>query len=126
MSEVHFIDTTLRDGQQSLWALGMRTGAMLAVAEAMDRAGFESLEFFCSTMIKKSVREQKKNTWEWVREGTKCFRRTRLRLHGGMHGSGTFVTLPPAVMSVFLDRAVASCIWLTRSSTSWNVFPAVQ
>ena len=29
MSEIHFVDTTLRDGQQSLWALGMRTGAML-------------------------------------------------------------------------------------------------
>ena len=83
MSEVHFIDTTLRDGQQSLWALGMRTEAMLAAAESMDRAGFESLEFFCSSMIKKYVREQKQDPWEWVREGTKRFRRTRLRLHGG-------------------------------------------
>ena len=27
--EVRFIDTTLRDGNQSLWALNMRTGAML-------------------------------------------------------------------------------------------------
>src|SRR5205807_5728397 len=114
MSEVHFIDTTLRDGQQSLWALGMRTGAMLAVAEAMDRAVFESLEFFCSTMIKKYVREQKQNPWEWLREGTKCFRRTRLRLHGGMHGSGTFVKLPPAVMKLFVERAVAYGITLTR------------
>ena len=26
MSEIRFIDTTLRDGQQSLWALGMRAG----------------------------------------------------------------------------------------------------
>jgi oxaloacetate decarboxylase (Na+ extruding) subunit alpha len=45
MSEVHFIDTTLRDGQQSLWALGMRTGTMLAVAEAMDRAGLSRWNF---------------------------------------------------------------------------------
>src|SRR6266496_6384788 len=126
MSEVHFIDTTLRDGQQSLWALGMRTGTMLAVAEAMDRAGFESLEFFCSTMIKKYVREQKQNPWEWVREGTKCFRRTRLRLHGGMHGSGTFVKLPPAVMKLFVERAVAYGITLTRTSTSWNDFPGFE
>src|SRR6266480_4641037 len=126
MSEVHFIDTTLRYGQQSLWALGMRTGTMLAVAEAMDRAGFESLEFFCSTMIKKYVREQKQNPWEWVREGTKCFRRTRLRLHGGMHGSGTFVKLPPAVMKLFVERAVAYGITLTRTSTSWNDFPGFE
>jgi oxaloacetate decarboxylase (Na+ extruding) subunit alpha len=122
MSEIHFIDTTLRDGQQSLWALGMRTGDMLAVAEQMDRAGFESLEFFCSSMIKKYVREQKQNPWEWVREGTKRFRRTRLRLHGGMHGSGAFAKLPPAVMKLFVERAVAHGLTLTRTSTSWNDF----
>ncbi len=33
MSEIHFIDTTVRDGPQSLWALGMRTGMMIPVAE---------------------------------------------------------------------------------------------
>ena len=32
MSEISFIDTTLRDGQQSLWALGMKTDAMLGAA----------------------------------------------------------------------------------------------
>ena len=37
MNEIRFVDTTLRDGQQSLWALGMKTEAMLAVAERMDR-----------------------------------------------------------------------------------------
>jgi hypothetical protein len=26
MNEIHIVDTTLRDGQLSLWALGMRTG----------------------------------------------------------------------------------------------------
>jgi oxaloacetate decarboxylase (Na+ extruding) subunit alpha len=122
MSEVHFIDTTLRDGQQSLWALGMRTGAMLAVAEQMDRAGFESLEFFSSNMIKKYVREQKQNPWEWVREGSKRFSRSRLRLHGGIHGSGAFAKLPPAVMKLFVERMVAHGITLTRTSTSWNDF----
>lgn len=122
MSEVHFIDTTLRDGQQSLWALGMRTEAMLAVAEQMDRAGFESLEFFSSNMIKKYVREQKQNPWEWVREGAKRFSRSRLRLHGGIHGSGAFAKLPPVVMKLFVERMVAHGITLTRTSTSWNDF----
>jgi oxaloacetate decarboxylase (Na+ extruding) subunit alpha len=122
MSEVHFVDTTLRDGQQSLWALGMRTGAMLAVAEQIDRAGFESLEFFSSNMIKKYVREQKQDPWEWVREGTKRFGHTRLRLHGGIHGSGAFVKLPPAVMKLLVERIVAHGITLTRTSTSWNDF----
>jgi oxaloacetate decarboxylase alpha subunit len=40
MSEIHFVDTTLRDGQQSLWELGMKNGAMLPIAAQMDRIGF--------------------------------------------------------------------------------------
>lgn len=122
MSEVQFVDTTLRDGQQSLWALGMRTQTMLAAAKQIDRAGFESLEFFSSNMIKKYVREQKQNPWDWVREGTQRFRHTRLRLHGGIHGSGAFTKLPPAVMKLFVERMVAHGITLTRTSTSWNDF----
>ncbi len=122
MSEVHFVDTTLRDGQQSLWALGMRTGAMLAIAEQMDRGGFESLEFFVSIMIKKYVREHKENPWVWMREGTKRFRRTRLRLHGGMHGSGSFEKLPIAVVKLLIERAVSYGLTLTRTSTCWNDF----
>ena len=86
MSEISFIDTTLRDGQQSLWALGMKTDAMLGAAAQMDRIGFESMEFFVSIMIKKYVRELKENPWDWVREGAKRFRHTRLRNHGGLHG----------------------------------------
>ena len=61
MSEISFVDTTLRDGQQSLWALGMKTDAMLGAAAQMDRIGFESMEFFVSIMIKKYVRELKEN-----------------------------------------------------------------
>src|ERR671914_2962750 len=82
--EVRFIDTTMRDGNQSLWALNMRVGAMLPSAEHMDQAGFESMEFFLSVMMKKYVREHKENPWEWLREGTKRIKQTRLRYHGGM------------------------------------------
>jgi len=122
MSEVRFVDTTLRDGQQSLWAMGMRTAAMLAIAEQMDRAGFESMEFFVSIMIKKYVREHKENPWVWLREGTKRFRRTRLRNHGGMHGSGAFEKLPHAVMRLLIERVVSYGITLTRTSNCWNDF----
>ena len=122
MSEIHFVDTTLRDGQQSLWALGMRTSAMLPIAAQMDRAGFESLEFFVSIMIKKYVREHKENPWVWLREGTKRFRRTRLRNHGGMHGSGAFEKLPHVVMRLLIERIVSYGITLTRTSNCWNDF----
>src|SRR3972149_10211750 len=37
--DVRFIDTTFRDGSQSLWASGLRAGMMESVAEKMGRAG---------------------------------------------------------------------------------------
>ena len=126
MSEIRFVDTTLRDGQQSLWALGMKTGAMLPIASQMDRIGFESMEFFVSVMIKKYVREHKENPWTWLREGTKHFSRTRLRNHGGMHGSGAFEKLPHSVMRLLIERIVSYGITLTRTSNCWNDFHSLK
>ena len=56
-TEVNFVDTTLRDGQSSLWAYGMRTDMILPVAATMDRAGFEAIEIIASASFKKCVRE---------------------------------------------------------------------
>jgi oxaloacetate decarboxylase alpha subunit len=126
MTDIHFIDTTLRDGQQSLWALGMKTGAMLPIAAQMDRIGFESMEFFVSIMIKKYVREHKENPWVWVREGAKRFRHTRLRNHGGLHGSGAFEKLPHAALKLLAERVVSYGITLTRTSNCWNDFEEMR
>lgn len=122
MSEIRFIDTTLRDGNQSLWALNMRTGAMLAIAEQMDQAGFESMEFFVTAMFKKYVREHKENPWDWLRLGTKRFTKTRLRWHGGLHGS--FEKIPDCVYQIMIERAVSYGFTLTRTSNPWNDFVA--
>jgi len=126
MTEISFIDTTLRDGQQSLWALGMKTDAMLGAAAQMDRIGFESMEFFVSIMIKKYVRELKENPWIWVREGVKRFQHTRLRNHGGLHGSGAMEKLPHAVMKLLAERLVSYGITLTRTSNCWNDFAELR
>jgi oxaloacetate decarboxylase alpha subunit len=126
MPEIRFIDTTLRDGQQSLWALGMKTATMLPIASRMDRIGFESMEFFVSIMIKKYVREHKENPWEWLREGTKLFRRTRLRNHGGLHGSGAMEKLPQAAMKLLAERVVSYGVTLTRTSNCWNDFEEMR
>ena len=42
MDPIRFVDTTIRDGHQSLWAENMTTGMMLPVAETMDHAVFDA------------------------------------------------------------------------------------
>jgi oxaloacetate decarboxylase alpha subunit len=122
--EVRFIDTTLRDGNQSLWALNMRVGAMLPTAAHMDQAGFESMEFFLSVIFKKYVREHKENPWYWLREGTKRIRKTRLRYHGGMHSA--FEKTPHAILKLLVERLVSYGLTLTRTSNCWNDYDAFK
>ena len=124
MSEIHFIDTTFRDGNQSLWALNMPIGAMLPVAEQMDKAGFESMEFFVSIMFKKYVHEHKENPWDWVRLGSKKFTQTRLRYHGGMHSA--FEKTPSCILKLLAERLISYGITLTRASNCWNDFESFK
>ena len=122
MNDIHIVDTTLRDGQLSLWALGMRTGAMLAIAEQMDQCGFESMEFFGFAGYIKMVREHKENPWDWMAMGAKKFRRTRLRYHGGL--ATGFEKIPRSLRLLMIERVVAQGITLTRSSDPWNDYEA--
>ena len=123
MDDIHIIDTTLRDGQLSLWALGMRTGSMLAIAEQMDQCGFQSMEFFGFAGYIKFVREHKENPWDWMRLGAEKFRRTRLRYHGGF--ATGFEKTPRSVRRLMIERVIAHGITLTRSSDPWNDYEAV-
>ena len=66
--EVRFVDTTFRDGSQSLWAAGMRSGMVEAVAEDMDRAGFDVIEVpVTGIYFKKFVRDLKEDPWQFAR-----------------------------------------------------------
>jgi oxaloacetate decarboxylase (Na+ extruding) subunit alpha len=68
MSTIKLIDTTLRDGNQSLWgATGLTTGMMLQIAPVMNRAGFDAIDFTTSTHMAVAVRFQKENPWERIR-----------------------------------------------------------
>ena len=44
MKTIQFVETTLRDGHQSLWATRMKTAHMLPIAPLLDQAGFKSIE----------------------------------------------------------------------------------
>ncbi len=65
---VEIVDTTTRDGNQSLWsATGLTTPDVLAIAPTMDRVGFHALDFTSSTHMAVSVRFHQEDPWERVR-----------------------------------------------------------
>ena len=69
MSEVvDIVDTTTRDGNQSLWgATGLTTPDVVAIAPTMDRVGFHALDFTSSTHMAISVRFHREDPWERLR-----------------------------------------------------------
>ena len=65
---VEIVDTTTRDGNQSLWgATGLTTPDILAIAPTMDRVGFRALDFTSSTHMAVSVRFHREDPWERLR-----------------------------------------------------------
>ena len=67
-AHLDFVDTTLRDGNQSLWgAVGLRTGMMLEIAADLDRVGYRAIDFTTSTHMAVTVRFHKENPWERIR-----------------------------------------------------------
>jgi oxaloacetate decarboxylase alpha subunit len=119
MSEVRFVDTTLRDGQASLWAENMRTGMMLAVAERIDNAGFGAIELIASSHIKKCVRELKEDPFERIRLVAGKITKTPLRAIGAERISA-FELTPDSIVELWVERLVANGIKQLRISDPAN------
>lgn len=68
MADIQLVETSLRDGNQSLWgALGVTTANTLAIAPVMDRVGFKAIDFTTSTHMGVAVRYKKEDPWERIR-----------------------------------------------------------
>jgi oxaloacetate decarboxylase alpha subunit len=91
---IEFIDTTVRDGNQSLWsATGLTTPDVLAIAPAIDRVGYHALDFTSSTHMAVSVRFHREDPWERIRLVSEAMPDTPL----GMIGTGMrFISWVPA------------------------------
>ena len=68
MASIRLVETSLRDGNQSLWgATGLNTAMMLSIAPAMDRAGFKAIDFTTSTHMAVAARFKQEDPWERLR-----------------------------------------------------------
>ena len=118
MTEVRFVDTTLRDGQQSLWAYNMRTGMMVPIVELMDQSGFEAIEFGGPVELPKCIKELREDPWERYRLVIPKFKKTPLRL---IHGTRSGFAIYPQALHQLYDTCMANAgVSEVRISDSWN------
>jgi len=106
MKKIEFVDQTLRDAQQSLWAFLMRTDMITPIAPMMDQVGFKAIATVGSNGFVIQVRYYNEDPWERVRILSKAMPRTPLR--------GSYMTTSLASFDIDTPRDVIA-LWIKRS-----------
>lgn len=108
--DIRFIDTTFRDGSQSLWAMGMRHGMMEPIAADMDKAGFFAVEVISNGIFfKKIVRDLKEDPWKTLRMLAERMPNT-LKTCMGAIGIGSLGTSAPGVVQRLATEMLADMV----------------
>lgn len=77
---VRFVDTSLRDAHQSLWATRMRTKDILGILEAVDDAGFYAIECWGGATFDVCMRFLREDPWERLRQIKAVCKKTPLQM----------------------------------------------
>ncbi len=67
MARLQIMDTTIRDGQQSLWATRMQIGEMLPILPKMGKVGYWAIEAWGGATFDSCLRFLDENPWERLR-----------------------------------------------------------
>ncbi len=124
---IRFVDTTIRDGHQSLWAMNMRSHHMTTVMPYLDQAGFDGIEFMAAgASFKKLVRHLNENPWQWIKGGAALAKNTPLRWHGDFVGRTMSGYVPREVGELLIKKVVDLGITYTRIGNKWNDFTELR
>ena len=74
---VNIVETSLRDGHQSLFATRMTTDEVLSVAKEIDEAGFYALEVWGGATFDSCIRFLNEDPWERLRILKKHLKKTK-------------------------------------------------
>ncbi|GGA60946.1 carboxylase [Pseudoclavibacter endophyticus] len=126
--DVRILDTSLRDGSQSLWASGIRYGMMQEVADDLDQVGFEYIEVPANPIFfKKMVRDLKENPWDTMRMLASKFTRTPTACMGGIvRNLNTFGVPTPPVLGELFTRRMAEIGVLNRAQVMCNTLDQID
>jgi pyruvate/oxaloacetate carboxyltransferase len=109
MTEISFVDQTLRDSQQSLWGYMMRTDHMTPIAETMDRVGYRAIATVGSQAFTVQVRNLNEDPWERIRTLSRLITRTPIRGSYQIGSLSSFdLSTPRDIIALWIKRFVAN------------------
>ncbi len=106
--EVKIVETSLRDGHQSLWATRMRTDHIAQLMPDYNLAGFEQTDLVAPIQFDVAVRYLKEDPWERVRIAHQLSPDTKLRALIRSRNIAAFDFLPDDVIMAWVDRLYAN------------------
>jgi oxaloacetate decarboxylase alpha subunit len=106
--EIRIVDTTLRDGHQSLWATRMRTDHIVSMAEDFDRGGFEQVDLVAPIQFDVAVRYLKEDPWERVRLAHRHAPNTKFRALIRSKNIASFDFVADDVIEAWVERLHAN------------------
>lgn len=107
---VRFVDTTLRDANQSLWASRMTTPMILPVCERINQTGYAAVDLMGIVQFDVCVRDLKEDPWERIRLVRERITDVPLKSYVGSKNFFGFSVVPDDVIALWIDRLVANGI----------------
>ncbi len=118
--DIKFVETVLRDGQQSQIATRMPLEDMLPILERMDQAGYHALEVWGGATFDSGLRFLNEDPWERLRTIRKHVKNTKLQmLLRGQNLLG-YRNYPDDVVEAFVTKAVENGIDIIRIFDALN------
>ena len=77
---VKIVETSLRDGHQSLFATRMTTDEVVSLATHLDKAGFHALEVWGGATFDSCLRFLNEDPWERLRKVKAVCKNTKLQM----------------------------------------------
>ncbi|MBN2567895.1 MAG: pyruvate carboxylase subunit B [Deltaproteobacteria bacterium] len=110
MKDIRLVDTTLRDGPQSLWATRIKTAHMLPIAPVMDDAGFKAIELMGTCHFDACLRYLRENPWERVRLVSEATPKTPISALIRSKSLTSFNIVADSVIDLWIRRCAANGI----------------
>ena len=109
MNKIDFVDQTIRDAQQSLWGLMMRTDHIIPIAETMNKVGYRAVATVGSQAFTVEVRNHNEDPWERIRMLSRLMPDTCLRGSYQTASLSSFdLGTPRSIIVLWIKRSVAN------------------
>ncbi|MFQ5543027.1 MAG: sodium-extruding oxaloacetate decarboxylase subunit alpha [Nitrospiria bacterium] len=117
---VQIMDTTLRDGHQSLIATRLRTEDMLPIAAKIDQVGYSVIEMWGGATFDAMIRYLKEDPWERLRKLKKAMPNTPFQMLLRGQNLVGYRHYADDVVERFIDRAITNGINILRIFDALN------